>query len=150
MIIIDSIEVIPMSKDSKFEAVDNDFEVYGITTEFSKWFEGVSNGGTDATDFGYDHVNGECLAFARKQQAFMTAPTAIFAGQLYQARTIKTESLDGSIQGPLYQVFKKYESDTTKGKTVEGEYLNEKTLMIEKGLGYPTKPIFMIRYGVIV
>lgn len=134
-----------MSKDSKFEAVDNDFEVYGITTEFSKWFEVVSN-----NEFGHDHINAECLSFARKQQAFMTAPTAVFAGQLYQARTIQTESLDGSIQGPLYQVFKKYESDTTKGKTVEGEYLNEKTLMIEKGLGYPTKPIFMIRYGVIV
>lgn len=143
---IESVEVIPMRGESIWENIKNDFEVFGITTSYDEW-EKVSADNV-LLDLDNYAVTEECFEFAKRQQAFMTAPTAKFGDVLFVSRTRRAKSLDGlKIDGPLHQVYQIEVDDIDAGKTVEREYIDTETFKVTNGLWYPKKKEYVVRYG---
>lgn len=115
---IESVEVIPMSKDSKWEEMKEPFEVIGITTSYVEWLKDAY----EKTSLGWNgqefEMDSNCLEFARNQSAFMTAPTAKFGNTIFVACALKVSSLEDIIlSGPLYSVFTTQVDDVEAGKT---------------------------------
>lgn len=103
---IESVEVIPMSKESKWEDIRTPFEVSFITTSFDEWYAQTlkNREATGALENG-EKMDDACIAFAKAQQGFMLSPTGRFGQTLYVAKAKAVENLDGIIiDGPLYQV----------------------------------------------
>ena len=148
--IIESVEVIPSTKESKFEDIENGFEVFAITTSFDEWqlfmMEKIKRDVETNKHMIYDD---QCKNFAKKHQAFMTAPVAKF-GNMYMSvsRIVEMEYLDSIPPlGPLYSVCKNKIDDISAGKTVFRPYFNAETFKDEVGMWYPLKEVCIIRYG---
>ena len=103
---IESVEVIPMSKESKWEDIRTPFEVSFITTSFDEWYARTLKHQEETGTSEYSiKMDDACISFAKMQQAFMLSPTGRFGQTLYVAKAIAVENLDGIIiDGPLYQV----------------------------------------------
>lgn len=145
---IDSMTWIPMTKESKFEDISAPFEVAGITTDIYVWLQSFDHK-EDLTFTGF--FNDSCIDFAKKQKAFMTAPTAKFGNIVYGTKTKTVESLDSVVlDGPLYRVEQITAYDITKEKNVLQNYLDENTFEKVFGLYYPIKTSYKIRYGVVI
>jgi len=144
---IESVEVIASTKESKFEDVEHEFEVFGMTTSFDEWETLMAEKAKrDKEIISYDD---QCRNYALKHQAFMTAPVAIF-GNTYApvACKIEVEYLDSMPPlGPLFSVYKCKIEDTQAGKTVFRPYINRETFKEEVGMWYPLKEVCVIRYG---
>lgn len=144
---IESVEVIPSTKESKFEDVEHEFEVFGMTTSFDEWETFmIEKAKRDKEIISYDD---QCRRFALKHKAFMMAPVAMF-GNTYAsiAREIEVEYLDSMPPlGPLFSVYKRKIEDTQAGKTVFRPYINRETFKEEVGMWYPLKKVCVIRYG---
>lgn len=147
---IESVEVIPMTKESKFEDVEREFEVFAMTTSFDEWesfaLEAIKRESKYNNHVQYDE---QCRNYALKHQAFMTAPVAKF-GNTYMVvtRRVETEYLDSFPPlGPLYSVYKTKMEDKAAGKTVFRKYRNSETFKEETGMWYPLKEVCVIRYG---
>ena len=137
---IESVEVIPMTKESKWEDLPKKFEVAGITTSFEKWYVGVLEHG--------EYLDAECIAFAKVQPAFMTAPTALFDKQLYSAKARMAETLEGLLlDGPLYRISVTEIDDETGEKSIYRKYVDPQTFEMKEGFWYPKKKAYKIRYG---
>jgi hypothetical protein len=145
---IESVTVIPMSKESKFEDIENDFEVVGITTDYATWFGTMVLESSSEPD--HANLTKECIIFARKQQSFMTSPIAMFGDRVYTSfSTRRYDSLKHvNIQGPLYRIYSIQVEDETKDK-IEGQYMDDKDFKMKNGLVYPKKNMYVIRYGKI-
>jgi hypothetical protein len=146
---IESIQVIPMSKESKWEDITPVFEVSMITTDYVIWFTKMYD---DLLSYGDNNYKPEldksCLEFAKKQQAYMLAPTAIFGSQIYAAKSKTADTLDGVvIDGPLYRVECYVADDMSAEKTVEKTYIDPVTFLPTHGLWYPQKKMYKVRYG---
>jgi len=147
---IESVEVIPSTKESKFEDVEHEFEVFGMTTSFDEWetfmIEKIKQDAEVNKHMSYDD---QCRNYALKHQAFMTAPIAIF-GNTYMAATREIELGYLDLMpplGPLFSVYKRKIEDTQAGKTVFRPYINRETFKEEVGVWYPLKEVCVIRYG---
>lgn len=159
MMKIESVEVIPMRKDSMFEDTPlRSFEC-SLTTSYEQWRPIVDNHlsfNMDAGDYSkvkkgpeFDSV---CEKFAKSQKAFMTGPTGIFHDIVYVARSVAMPTEDHlfamSNTGPLYVVFKEYVDDVEAGKTEERFYVDPTTFQPMHGMWYPYKAQYRLRYGV--
>lgn len=156
---IESVEVIPMRKDSMFEAVPLQGFDCSLTTSYEEWRPLVDkhlsfHTSTDAFPMTrkspeFDEV---CEKFARSQKAFMTGPTGIFHDIVYTARSVALPTAEHlfamSNIGPLYVVFKEYADDIEAGKTEERFYVDPDTFKQMYGLWYPQKARYRLRYGV--
>lgn len=157
---IESIEVIPMNKESIFEAVPLQGFDCSLTTSYEEWRPLVDRYlDLNLDDYGdylkvqkqpeFDEV---CEKFARSQKAFMTGPTGIFHDIVYTARSVKLPTADHlfsmSNTGPLYMIFKEYVDDVDAGKTEERFFVDPDTFQLMRGLWYPYKAQYRLRYGV--
>ena len=156
---IESVEVIPMRKDSMFEETLLQSFDCSLTTSYDEWRPLVDkhlNFDMGTGDYAkikkrpeFDAV---CEKFARAQRAYMTGPTGIFHDNVYVARTVAVPTADHlfamSNTGPLYIVFKEYIDDIDAGKTEERFYMNPNTFEMMYGLWYPHKAQYRLRYGV--
>lgn len=141
--IIESIQTIPLSKESKFEDVPNTFEVAFITTSYEDWRTKVIEYSSLV------EIDLFCYQFAEKQKAFMLAPTAVFGTVAYAAKTVKVDSLDNiSIDGPLYMVNTIEVDDVDAEKNIFRKYVDPESFALKEGLWHPTKKAYRIRYGV--
>lgn len=155
---IESVEVIPMRKDSLFEATPlQGFECSFITTSYDEWRPAVideylkrtaENQSKISQPQEFDDV---CEKFAKSQKAFMLAPTAIFHDRVYVAKTAKLPTPDhlfamGNV-GPVYMVIKVFVDDMEAGKTVERFYVDPASFAPMYGMWYPQKAMYMLRYG---
>lgn len=158
MMKIESVEVIPMRKDSMFEDTPLQSFECSLTTSYDEWRPNIEtalgyNYGGD-----YDKVmkkpefDDACEKFARSQKAFMMGPTGIFHDIVYTARSVALPTADHlfamSNTGPLYVVFKEYVDDVDAGKTEERFYVHPDTFQPMYGLWYPYKERYRLRYGV--
>jgi len=90
------------------------------------------------------------LIFAKRQQAFMLAPTAMFGSSVYVVKTITADNLiDIVIDGPLYKVNVFMVDDMSAEKTVERKYVDPVSFMPMYGLWYPQKKTYKVRYGAL-
>lgn len=145
---IESVEVIPMTKDSKWEEASNPFEVYNITTSFIEWTNDFFSKENSKDPDMKEIMDDSCWAFAEKQCAFMMTPTAKFGNDIYVAKRKRVSSLDGVvIDGPLYRVSITQIDDIEAGKIEKRSYINPETFEKEFGLWYPKKTAYIIRYG---
>jgi len=145
---IESVTVIPMSKESKWEDDESQsFEVYGITTDYVTWFTQFMDVADPKT--GFELFDDDCRAFAKKQNAFMITPTALFGKTTFAAKSRLSYTLDGLVlDGPLYRIFAIEDFDETAEKSVEQTYIDPVTFQTKTGLWYPKKKIYKIIYGV--
>ena len=140
---IESVEVIPMSKESKWEEVPKKFEVASITTSFDKWYTGALENG--------EKMDAECIAFAKGQHAFMTAPTGIFDKQVYAAKSCIAETIDGLVlDGPLYRISIEEIDDTNSEKSIYRKYVDPNTFEPKEGFCHSKKKGYKIRYGTTI
>jgi hypothetical protein len=140
---IESVEVIPMSKESKWEDLPSKFEVAYITTSFEKWYVNLLEQGK--------YLDAECIAFAKAQPAFMTAPTGIFDKQVYSAKARSAETLDGLVlDGPLYRISIAEIDDTNSEKSIYRKYVDPNTFEPKEGFWYSKKKVYKIRYGTTI
>lgn len=129
-----------MSKESKWEDLPSKFEVASITTSFDKWYTGALENGEKMDD--------DCIAFARGQHAFMTAPTGMFDKQVYSAKARSAETLDGLVlDGPLYRISIAEIDDTNSEKSIYRKYVDPNTFEPKEGFWYSKKKVYKIRYG---
>lgn len=156
---IESIEVIPMRKDSMFEAIPLQSFECSLTTSYEQWRPLVDKHlsfNTETGDYSkvkkhpeFDEV---CEKFAKSQKAYMTGPTGIFHDNVYEARAIALPTVDHlfamSNTGPLYVVFKEYVDDVEAGKIEERFFVDPNTFQPMYGLWYPHKAQYHLRYGV--
>lgn len=156
---IESVEVIPMRKDSMFEAVPVQGFDCSLTTSYDQWRPIVDTHlsyNTGTGDYSkvkkspeFDEV---CEKFAKSQKAFMTGPTGIFHDIVYTAKSVALPTADHlfamSNVGPLYVVFKEYVDDVEAGKTEERFFVDPNTFQPMHGLWYPYKAQYRLRYGV--
>jgi hypothetical protein len=146
--IIESIEVIPMTKESKWEDAPRLFEVSMITTDYVKWFAKACEDMLPHQDRIKINIDGHCIEFAKRQKVFMLAPTAIFGTIMYAAKSKIVDTLDGIfIDGPLYRVEYVVKDDISAEKTVERTYVDPTTSLPMHGLWYPQKKMYNVRYG---
>lgn len=146
MMEIESVTVIPMSKESKWEDMPAAFQVCFITTSFKDWYINVLEQSNKFENMKIDEV---CIAFAKKQQAFMLAPTGIFGQTMYVAKTRIVETLDGLvIDGPLYHITTAEIDDMDSEKTVQTKYIDPVTFELKEGPWYSKKQVYKVRYGV--
>jgi hypothetical protein len=150
--IIESVQVIPMSKESKWEEAPREFEVSNITTDYVKWFTNMYDDILSYTEIEYrPEIDNFCLEFAKKQHAFMLSPTAIFGPLVYAAKSKVVDVLDNVvIDGPLYSINVYMTDDTNAEKTVERKYIDPISFAPRYGLWHPQKKMYKIRYGNIV
>lgn len=142
---VESVQIIPMSKESKWEDIPNQFEVFAITTDFTLWFDSISS----YIEESKAAIDEECIAFAKRQAAYMTAPTAMFGDVIYIAKTILSDTLENVVtNGPLYAVMSEQVEDRSAEKTAFKKYIDPKTFEVKEGLWYPMKKRYKIRYGV--
>lgn len=155
---IESMEVIPMNKESIFE--ENElytFECVNITTSYDEWkimhdanLENYNKLLSRKTNPDFDS---DCELFARSHKAFMLGPTAKFDRIFYEVKTRIAHSREQLFTfehlGPLYYVMKECVDDIDAGKTVERTHIDE-TCTETYGLWYPLKTIYKIRHGVEV
>jgi hypothetical protein len=156
---IESVEVIPMRKESMFEETPlNTFEC-SLTTSYDEWRPHIDKHLDYSKDLGdfskvkkhpeFDEVSEK---FARSQKAYMMGPTGIFHDIVYQARSVALPDEDHlfalSNTGPLYVVYKEYIDDISVDKSVERFYVDPDTFMPMYGLWYPYKTQYRLRYGV--
>jgi hypothetical protein len=146
---IESIEVIPMTKESKWEDVPRQFEVSMITTDYVTWFTKMYD---DVMSYDKEpKIDEDCIKFAKQQQAFMLAPTALFGQLVYAAKSRSADTLDGVvIDGPLYRVEYYMTDDTSAEKTVERTYIDPVSFAPMHGLWYPQKKAYKVRYGQVM
>jgi len=151
---IESIEVIPMSKESKWEDLPRIFEVSMITTDYVTWFTRMYD---DIFSYNIDSniinpkLDESCLSFAKKQQAFMLAPTASFGSIIYAVNSKMVDTLDNIvINGPLYRVNYKMVDDMSTEKTVERTYVDPVTFRTKHGPWYSQKKVYKVRYGSVI
>ena len=150
---IESVEVIPMSKESKWEDAPRIFEVSMITTDYVTWFTKMYDDYLSYAPDGFPkpELDEACVLFAKKQQAFMLAPTAIFGPIVYAAKSRSADTLDGVvIDGPLYRIETYMADDTSAEKTVERRYVDPVTFLPMHGLWYPQKKRYKVRYGQVM
>ena len=152
---IESVEVIPMRKDSIFEDETlQQFECISITTSYDEWklhhdkyMKEYQKFQTTAPHPEFDE---HCERFAKGQSAFMLAPVAKFDQSMYEVRTKSVENPDQLFMfadsGPLFSIEKIYLEDKEAGKTIERLY--EESFTPKFGLWYPFKSVYKIRYGV--
>lgn len=143
---IESVEVIPMAKESKWKDAPRKFEVSMITTDYVTWFTKMYD---DILSYDAEpKIDEVCIRFAKKQQAFMLAPTALFGSHVYVAKSRSADTLDGVVvDGPLYRVAAYMIDDTTTEKTVERKYIDPVSFAPMYGLWYPQKKAYKILYG---
>lgn len=110
---IESVEVIPMRKDSIFEEKYEDTFDCTITTSYEEWLEPMMNIIDKNNDLGLESIFSEfdsvCEEFAKSQKAYMIQPAAIFHSTMYIAKTSQVEKEELyaiSNKGPLYMVYK--------------------------------------------
>ena len=147
---IESVEVIPMSKESKWEDAPRKFEVSMITTDYVTWFTKMYDDYLSYATDGFHklELDEACVLFAKKQQAFMLAPTAIFGPIVYASKSRSADTLDDVvIDGPLYRIETYMADDTSAEKTVERRYVDPVTFLPTHGLWYPQKKRYKVRYG---
>jgi len=149
---IESIEVIQMTKESKWEDVPQRFEVSMITTDYDTWFTRVYGAAISSNiEELVPKLDETCLSFAKRQQAFLLAPTAIFGPVVYSAVSRAADTLDDIvIDGPLYRVEYYMLDDTSAEKTVERKYIEPVTSLPTYGLWYPQKKVYKVRYGQVM
>jgi hypothetical protein len=156
---IESVEVIPMRKDSMFEGVPLQSFDCSLTTSYEEWRPLIDQRlNFDASGGDYSKVKKHpefdevCEKFAKLQKAYMTGPTSIFHDIVYVARTVALPTADHlfamSNTGPLYMVYKEYVDDIEAGKTEERFYVDPNTFQPMHGLWYPHKAQYRLRYGV--
>ena len=156
---IESVQLIPMRKDSMFEEIPlNTFDC-SLTTSYDEWHPIVNK------SLNFDKVIGDyskvkknpefdevCEKFARSQKAYMMEPTGIFHDMVYIARSVTLSNEDHlfalSNTGPLYMIFKEYIDDISVEKSLERFYVDPNTFMPMYGLWYPYKSQYRLRYGV--
>lgn len=139
---IESVEVIPMSKESKWVDVETPFEVAFITTSFDEWY-------TNTLEHG-EKPDGECLAFARAQKAFMLAPTGLFGQSLYVVKARMSETLDGLVlPGILYRISKTEIDDMDSEKNVYRKYVDPTSFEPKEGFWHSKKTVYKLRYGIL-
>jgi hypothetical protein len=139
MIKIESVQVIPSRKDSIFEDdfVEETFECYSFTTSYQNWLGEFSE-----HDYQYN-FDLSCREFAKRQNIFMTGPTAKFGKTVYVAKSLQTKSLeDFPINGPLYRVYKIKVWKDTKKQIFEEILENSENVIGEK------EEVYLVRYGV--
>jgi hypothetical protein len=155
---IESVEVIPMRKDSMFENVPIQSFECNLTTSYEEWrplvdqYLNLYKSGDDYSKVEkkpeFDEV---CEKFAKLQKAYMTGPTGIFHDSVYIARAVALPSADHllalSNTGPLYMVYKEYIDDIEAEKTEERFYVDPNTFQPMHGLWYPHKAQYRLRYG---
>jgi hypothetical protein len=151
---IESIQVIPMRKDSIWEDVKNYFDVSYITTSFAEWkvhvLEKEALVKSENIQLNtHSKFTKDCFEFASKHKAFMLASTGLFGDSLYMAITSRTDSLEGFVvDGPLYMVTEALIDDIKSGKILENQsYTDPITFMPMVGLWYAKKKTYIIRYG---
>lgn len=147
---IESVEVIPSTKESKFEDIEYEFEVFAMTTSFDEWETFMSEKiKKDAEVNKHMSYDDQCRNYALKHQAFMTAPVAKFENTyMAVSRIVEVEYLDSiPALGPLYSVCKNKIEDESAGKSVFRSYVNPETFKEEVGMWYPLKEVCVIRYG---
>jgi hypothetical protein len=98
---IESVEVIPMRKDSMFENVPIQSFECNLTTSYEVWrplvdqylnlYESRDNYSKVEKKPEFDEV---CEKFAKSQKAYMTGPTGIFHDSVYIARAVALPSAD--------------------------------------------------------
>lgn len=143
---IESVQVIPMSKESKWEDIPKQFEVSFITTDYVTWLSSYADS-LNAQD--QMMLDKECIAFAKRQSAYMMAPTAMFGDTMYAAKSKVSDTLEGVvIDGPLYRVTTEEVEDKTAEKTEFKKYNDPETFEVKEGLWYPMKKRYRLRYGV--
>jgi len=150
---IESVEVIPMSKESKWEDAPKVFEVSMITTDYVVWFTKMYDDYLSYAPDGFPkpELDESCVLFAKKQQAFMLAPTAMFGSLVYVAKSRSAESLSNVIiDGPLYRIETYLADDKSAEKTVERTYIDPVTFLPIHGLWYPQKKMYKVRYGQVM
>lgn len=156
---IESVEVIPMRKESMFEAAPLQSFECSLTTSYNEWRTNIDRSLSfiiNQSDYGKVKRNPEfddvCEKFAKSQKAYMTEPTGIFHDIVYTARTIALPTTDHlfamSNTGPLYMIFKEYVDDVEAEKTEERFYVDLNTFQPMYGLWYPYKSQYRLRYGV--
>lgn len=152
---IESVEVIPMRKESIWEDISNPFEVAGITTSYEEWekfFVDYINKQNRMSDHSFSikiEFNDECKKFAKLQHAFMTTPTSLFGKITFVSKSIKVNTLENMVlEGPLHNVHTISIDDIDAGKTVERHYVDKASFQPMFGMWYPKKEIYLIRYGV--
>jgi chlorite dismutase len=142
---IESVQVIPMSKESKWEDVPRKFEVSFITTDYVTWLSSYADS-LNAQD--QTMLDKECIAFAKRQSAYMMAPTAMFDNTMYAAKSRVSDTLEGVvIDGPLYRVTVEEVEDKTAEKTEFKKYIDPETFEVKEGFWYPMKKRYRLRYG---
>jgi hypothetical protein len=149
--IITSVEVIQMSKESKWEDIPREFEVSNITTDYLKWSDNMFDHILSYTETDcVPEIDNFCLEFAKKHQAYMLAPTAKFGHLFYLSESKVVDTLDNVIiDGPLYRVYAFMKDDTSAEKTEERKYIDPVSFAPRYGLWYPQKKMYKIRYGYI-
>ena len=156
---IESVEVIPMRKDSIFEETPLKSFECSLTTSYDEWRPIVDKHISFNVGAGdYEKIKKRpefdtvCEKFAKSQKAYMTGPTGIFHDIIYQARSVAMPSEDHlfamSNTGPLYIIFKEYVDDVDAGKTEERFYVDPNTFQPMYGFWYPHKAQYRLRYGV--
>lgn len=157
---IESVEVIPMRKESMFEAIPTQSFDCSLTTSYEEWRLIIAD-----THLSFNPAAGDysklkkppefdevCEEFARAQKAYMIGPTGIFHDIVYAARSVKLPTADHlfamSNTGPLYMVFKEYVDDVEAGKTEERFFVDPNTFQPMYGMWYPYKTQYRLRYGV--
>jgi hypothetical protein len=147
---IESVQVIPMLKDSKWEDTNRIFEVSMITTDYATWFTSIYEEILSFVEIARPETDENCVNFAKRQQAFMVAPTAMFGSSVYVVKTITADNLiDIVIDGPLYKVNVFMVDDMSAEKTVERKYVDPVSFMPMYGLWYPQKKTYKVRYGAL-
>lgn len=156
---IESVEVIPMRKDSMFEDTPlRSFEC-SLTTSYEQWRPIVDEQiDSDIGAEGYakfrkrPEFDDVCEKFARAQKAYMMNPTGIFHDVVYVAQNVIVPTEDHllalSNAGPLYSVLKEYVDDVDADKTEERYYVDPHTFQPMHGMWYPYKARYRLRYGV--
>lgn len=145
---IESIEVIPMNKESIFNDMKEPFEVCGLTTSLTEWMEWVK-ARINHDIFDIDLSDPIIKSFIENQSLFMTLPFSKIGSMLFESRSIlvEKEQLEYlKLDGPLHNIYKIQVEDKTK-EMIHGTYMNMETFKEEKGMVYPKKNVYRIRYG---
>lgn len=154
---IESVEVIPMRKESMFDETPLQSFECSLTTSYDEWKPVIDKFiSSDLSEYEklykkYE-FDGICEKFAKAQKAFMLGPTGIFHDNIYIAKSVALPTAEHlfamSNTGPLYMVYKEYIDDLEAGKTVERFYRDTITFEKKYGPWYPQKAQYRIRYGI--
>lgn len=82
---IESVEVIPMNKESIFGEPYSEDEYFNVTESFDEWLEFIEK--ISDSDIAFDVVtSGELLDIAKKAKGYMTGPVAKYGTHILSAK----------------------------------------------------------------